>query len=97
MGFAVAGRAMYRQKAKRRLISRMTAVAAVAILLLGISIPILKNRDNMCVTYIGGVKYTDDETALAQMHDALQSMSDARDQMTTDAQLSEMFNMMNNE
>ena len=51
----------------------------------------------MCVTYIGGVKYTDDETALAQMHDALQSMSDARDQMTTDAQLSEMFNMMNNE
>ena len=97
MGFAVAGRAMYRQKAKRRLISRMTAVAAVAILLLGISLPILKNRDNMCVTYIGGVKYTDDETALAQMHDALQSMSDARDQMTTDAQLSEMFNMMNNE
>ncbi len=97
MGFAVTGHASYHRKGKRRLTARWTAAAAVAILLLSISIPILKNQNNRCVTYIGGVKYTDDETALAQMQYALQGMSDARDQMTADSQLSEMFNFMDNE
>ena len=97
MGFAVTGHAKYRRKEKRRLMSRWTAAVAVAILLLSVSVPVLKNQDNRCVTYIGGVKYTDDETALAQMQYAMQGMSDARDQMTADSQLSEMFNFIDNE
>lgn len=97
MGFATAGRALYRKRHRRRLATRMTAAAAIAILLLSVSIPALRNRGNICVTYMGGVEYTDNETALAQMHDALQGMSDAREQMSADAQLSEMFNMMNKE
>lgn len=93
MGFAVAGRRHYanlRRAAMRRRLVRYSVAASVAIAIVFSGLTVY-NRQNQCVAYIGGVKYTDESIVIAEMGKSMQAMDVATGYADVGAALGDIF------
>ncbi len=93
MGVIAVGRGVERQRNAARHRRRVLgyAAAAVAFIVVGMAGWMSYNRSNYCVAYIGGVRYTDKEVVLAEMHRSMSAVGGDAEQESVEAVLSDMF------
>ncbi len=93
MGLVVVGRRLTQQRkaARRRRRVLGYAAAAVVFIVVGMAGWMSYSRSNYCVAYIGGVRYTDKEVVLAEMHRSMSTVGGDAAQESVEAALSDMF------
>ena len=97
VGFTAVGRWMRRRKSHRRQWRRLTVAAVSAAVIGSMAWMAVDSRQNVCVAYIGGKRYTDEEVVMRQMHHSMNDMGEAMASNNVENQLSDMFRTMDNE
>lgn len=97
MGFLTVGKREQERRRHRTLrlnISRVAAVVGVLLVVAGSAFYAVDRRQNQCVAYIGGVKYTDESVVLAEMHRSMDDMGEASEAMDIDSQMADIFSTL---
>lgn len=106
MGFLCTGKRLHLKqqeqamhKHRLTLIHRRLSIAAVAICLLGSALWFLNARqdEDVCVAYINGVKCTDVEVVMSQMHQSIERVHSTEEDVTMKDQLHDMMQTLNKE
>ena len=97
MGFLTVGKRC-EMRSRRRLIERRARRGAAVFVALGVvtgsAFYAVDRRQNQCVAYIGGVKYTDESVVLAEMHRSMDDMGEASEAMDIDSQMADIFSTL---
>lgn len=97
MGFLTVGKRCEMRSRRRLRERRARRVAAVFVALgvvAGSAFYAVDRRQNQCVAYIGGVKYTDESVVLAEMHRSMDDMGEASEAMDIDSQMADIFSTL---
>lgn len=98
-GFAAAGKSSRRRRTAARRRFRMAVAAAAAVVLVTVLPGLLSGggdtaEGEVCVAYVGGVEYTDEAVVLAQARSTMDGMGRAAEEMSPEAQMREMFRLI---
>ena len=94
MGYVVVGKRVHKRKFwQTRVVRYMSVAASVAVIF--VCGWLYSKNSNQCVAYIGGKKYTDTETVLAEMHRSMRTVGDVSDEENVEAALTDIFTTIN--